>query len=309
MGWWDAFKRKPRDGAVGGIPLLNTDQLALVIRNRTTQSTQIVVRATIYDPATDKTRTVPVTAPFITAGTVFALETTQFSAGGEFGDGEVLVAVTVTAGTITNPTQLWVAVALFRSGSVAAWLCDGYVSDSHLPSWRTGSANFSQLVMANPATDGALYTFQGTLLNDGATAGNHVLTVNAAAGSRVELISLRVLNSDASARTLTAVIDDGANVLDDLQPTTGVALAAATSAMMPIAGATVPAATSTQRSPARGVFIAGANRLLATLAAVAVSQDSAWALVLKVWGEAPTIALTGPAGVTATTNTSRFEPG
>lgn len=58
-----------------------------------------------------------------------------------------------------------------------------------------------------------------------------------------------------------------------------------------------------------GLWLAGGDVLVGTVAAVAASQDTAWSALMKVWGAAPTLTLAGASTPTITTNTSRFETG
>lgn len=309
MGWERFFKLRPRDAAVGGIPLTNTDQLFLFWRNRTTQSTGVTVRATVYDPATNKTRTFPAVGPLSSTGTTFTNETTTGSEVGLFNDGEILVAVMVTTGQITDPTQLWVAVELFRGGNSVAWLCEGYChGGSHVPSWQTGASNFSQLSLANPATDGALYTFQGEVVNGAGGAGVQSLTVAPATGGRFRVLGLISVNGDTAAVNHSAHIYNGAstNAVDIIRPLlTASSVAAAGAIAWPgFGGSTVIA-----HGDGPSAWVAGANRLVILTGSVAASENTNFGVVLEVWGAAPTFTLAGASTPTLTVNISRFEPG
>ena len=303
----DRFVNRPRDGVVNGFPLTNNDQLVLFARNRTTQSTGVSVQATVYDPATDKTRTFTAVGPFSTAGTTFTSETAQFSSVGLFNDGEVLVAAMITSASITNPCQLWCAVELFRNGISVAWLCEGYLHGSHVPSWTSGSAIAPQLALANPSVQGALFTFHGSVTNGAGGAGTQSCEVAPAAGSRVEVLNSRVVNGDTVARVVQVEIDDasGGNVLAAYE---SVSANAGTSHEQPL-GTVASAATATFGSGIRPIMIAGGNVYRMSVAAVALSQDSTYALLLRVWGAAPTITLAGASTPVLTVNTSRFETG
>ena len=304
----DRFINRPRDGTVNGFPLTNNDQLVLFARNRTTQSTGVSVQATVYDPATDKTRTFTAVGPFATTGTTFTSETAQFSSVGLFNDGEVLVAAMITAGSITNPVQLWCAVELFRNGISVAWLCEGYLHGSHVPSWTSGSAIAPQLALANPSVQGALFTFQGEVTNGAGGAGDQSLTITPAAGGRFELLGLIIVNGDTSARNASAHIFNGGgtaavNIARPLLTSSSVAAAGA------VAWPWFSGNTAVGHESGPPAVVAGSNGLVLTSAAVAASENTNFGVLLRVWGAAPTCTLAGASTPTLTTNISRFETG
>jgi len=300
------FTHKPQDAAVPGIALTQDDQLVLSWRNRTTQSTGVSVRASTFNPSTGKTRTFRALGPFASAGTVFGGETIQLSTVGLFSDGELLTSVTVTSDNITDPTQLWTAVFLFRQGGVVSWLCEGYVYAEHLPSWSTGFQTRAQFAKADPSTQGALYTFQGTVVNGAGGAGNQSYTIAPATGGRFKIIGWRLLNGDTAGRTATVQILDGVagNLVLELE--TAVTLGAGSATNYPYSNTL---GTGDTPAGSDSIEVAGGNVFVATLAAVAASQDSAFGAILAVWGGAPTVTLAGASTPTLTTNTSRFETG
>lgn len=150
------------------------------------------------------------------------------------------------------------------------------------------------------------FTFQGTAVNGAGGAGDQSLTVTTVAGGRFEVLSFDVLNGDTSNRTATAVIDDGAG--NRITAFLNGTINAGVEQSHPTAAGT--AATATVAAAGTRMIVAGAlNRFVITVAAVAASENSAFAISLKVWGPAPTCTLAGASTPTLTTNTSRFEAG
>ena len=300
------FTKKPRDAAVGGIPLTQNSQLVLIWRNRTTPATNVRVIARTYNPSTDQTSVKTVIGPLSSVGTTFLAETTGSSVLGTFSDGELLVSVFFFGDSTTNPGQTWGAVFLQEGGQLSTWLCEGYPGDTHAVGWTAGSQSYAQMAKADVARDGALYSFQGEVINGAGGAGDQSLTIAAAAGSRVRVRSIRASNGDIAARTLTIRLLDavGGNVLHELA--TAVSLTAAAATNWPVSNAL---AAGDSPGSLRDCWIAGANVLVGTLAAVALSQNSLWSCVLEVWGGPPILTLAGASTPTLTVNTSRFETG
>lgn len=307
------FKAKPRDAAATGIPLTQDDQIVLFWRNRTTQTTNIQIVASTFNPETGKARSFTVIGPLVTTTTTFAGETTQLSTTGMFSDGELLTSVIVTTAAVNDPTQFWSAIELFRKGRSVAWLCEGYTHSNHAVSWSAGfQGGKPQPSFVDAGVTPCQYTFQGTLTNAG-NAGNHVLTITPATASRFRLISGTVTNGDASARTLTADITDGTNIIVPMMNANGavgsISLAAGGVQAVPSDSGNSSGLIALSAHRAAGLWVAGGDRMLWTLASVADTKTTTFTGLFEVVGAQPTFALTGPALVVATTNTSRFEPG
>ena len=301
---WPDFKRKPRDGAVGGYPLRSTTQLASVVETNAAFG-PLRVWATVYDPTTDES---DVRLAFVFSSTLtdYSREVGGPSIQGIFGDGEILTAVGISA-TVPNTGQTHLSVFVYEGGAPVCQLIGDFVSSAKTPSWTAGSSPRLVSSMFSPETPGKLYTFQGTVVNGAGGAGNQSLETVAPAGGRIEVLNSRILNGDTVARVVQAEIDDasGGNVIAIYE---SVSANAGTSHEQPL-GSVASAAASTFASGIQPIIVAGANVYRLSVASVAASQDSAYALLLRVWGGTPTFTLAGASTPTLTTNTSRFEGG
>ena len=147
---------------------------------------------------------------------------------------------------------------------------------------------------------GATYVFQGTILNGGVTLGDHTYAIATQAGSELMLMYGDILNGDAAGRAGSVDVDDGTNILAKLLGNAQT-IGAGARRGFPVSGTV---GDNQAPSPLLG-FISGGMRILATVSSVAISQDTAFAIVARIRGREPTVTLTGPAGSTATTNTNR----
>lgn len=289
-----------RDESIAGYPLTAGDQIVLFSRTRVAVTYTVI--ATTYDPTTDITDTQSVLT-FAATNTSFGQETTFTTFN--FKPGTILVAAVITS-TVGTVSSVWGSIELFRNSQSVGWLCGGWLNGSGTPSWVAGNRSQVDSPFANASNQGALFTFQGTVVNGAGGAGDNTLTVTAAAGARVKLLTFRIVNNDTAARVSSLVVDDGTNLLHLLGFNS--ALGAANNQAFPSV-ATTDAASFAGNGAEPGIWIAGSNRLVGTLAAVAASQDSAWAMTCLVWGAAPTCTLAGASTPTLTTNTSRVEGG
>lgn len=305
------FKDKPRDASAPGIPLTQDDQVVLFWNNRTTQTTNINVFASVYNPANDLARTFVAIGPLVTTKTDFSGETAQFSGAGNFSNGEMLTGLVVQTAAVSNPNQFWAALGLFRKGRFVAWLAEGYCHSSHTVSWSIGhQGGIAQSAAPNPAVQGALWHFDGSQLNDGANSGNHTYELSMAAGGRLEIEHFMVVNLDTAARTTTInlLAATGGATLEFLYGSAGVALNAAAAAIVPSLGTAANAVGNLRAGDGR-ITLAPPETILATVAAVAVSQDTRCTIKARVWGGKPTVTMTGPTGSTPTTTTDAFLTG
>lgn len=139
---------------------------------------------------------------------------------------------------------------------------------------------------------GALWVYQATITSDGADAGDHIYTLTVGAGNELEVLYGTILNGDTSARNVRVDIDDGANRLGQLL----FAVAANAAAYQSFPVAPVEAAGGNVSGAGARYIVAGAMRIVATVFAVAVNQDSAFSIVCRIRGGVPTVAETMSAG-------------
>ena len=153
---------------------------------------------------------------------------------------------------------------------------------------------------------GRTYVFHGTVGED-ATAGTHVssLTVTPGAGNEVQCRYGQILSgATATAQSGDIWVTDGTNVLANFM-TPSFALGNAGRTTFPDTKAS--AANSNGYPQDAGLLISGAMTLVLRVATVAVSVVQTFAVVLRVWGDAPTFTLADSVGTpTLTTNTSGF---
>lgn len=303
------FLFKPIDASAGGIPLTQNDQVFLEVHAAVLPATipTLTVTGVTFNPSTGLSRTVPLVR-FLVAANDYTLETAPAAPVGTFSDGELLTSVTVaSSATVPAVGRCHVSVYLFRKNVFVAQLIGDYITNENIPTWIAGNpVHFKNAFYGNDV-DGKLYTFQGTVVNGAGGAGTQSLTIAPPGGGRFEVLSSRVLNGDTVGRTLQVEIDDavGGNIIAVYE---SVIANAATSHEQPL-GTVTSAATSTFNGGIQPITVAGANVYVMSVAAVAASQDSAYACVLRVWGGAPTFTLAGASTPVLTTNTSRFEGG
>lgn len=299
------FTKKPRDGAVGGLPLQARDQIGVFVN--TNQAVTVRVEALVFNPSDGTSRAVEVLAPTTTTLNNFTAEG-GLSTNGLFSDGEVLCAIAFSpiGSAVGTGPNAYCSAFLFRKGVTVCQLIGDFLNGNHFPSWVAGQSPIIRgPFFAGRENAPSLFTFQGEVVNGAGGAGDQSLTVTPAAGSRVLILYGRMANLDTAARNLTWLVDDGTNIIMDFYNAT--ATNAAAVQRIPLTGA-APAVGGT------GVFnpqiwLGPGERLVGTLAAVAASENSTWAIQALVWGAAPTFTLAGASTPTLTTNTSRFETG
>ena len=147
---------------------------------------------------------------------------------------------------------------------------------------------------------GATYVFQGTIVNGGVTSGDHTYTIATQAGSELMIMYGDVLNGDAAGRAGRVDVDDGTNILAKILGNAQT-IGAGARRGFPVSGTV---GDNQAPSPLIG-FVSGGMRVIAVVSGIAVSEDTAFALVARIRGREPTVTVAGPAGSTATTNTNR----
>lgn len=144
---------------------------------------------------------------------------------------------------------------------------------------------------------GALWVYHADITNDGSNSGNHVYSVSQAVGSEMEVIGGRVLNGDASSRTLDVYIDDGTNQIMPLITTKALG-----------AGDEIPLLSrgGSDITPFfNRVLLSGTMRLIVNIAALAVNKDTAVGIICRIrYPPLPTVTLTSPTNAVETVNTN-----
>ncbi len=148
---------------------------------------------------------------------------------------------------------------------------------------------------------GSLWVYQADITNGAGGAGDNSYTVTVGVGNELELLYGELFNGDTSARTVTVEIDDGTNRIAQLL---NVAADAAKRHGFPI-NDDISTGGGVVAGGGRRFILAGAMRLIVTIAAVALSQDSALGLVCRIRGGAPTVVEAGASTPTININTEQ----
>lgn len=148
--------------------------------------------------------------------------------------------------------------------------------------------------------DGALFTYAVSITNGAGGAGTISVLFEPLAEARFEIVSIRLLNGEASsARTARGSIRDA----DDLEIVRlfNIALNAGKVAQLPTPGSNVAAAGNDSTGLANGDFeVAGEMDLFLQLQAVSVSENMDLMVVLRCAGIPPTITEVGNSTPTIT---------
>ncbi len=151
--------------------------------------------------------------------------------------------------------------------------------------------------------DGGTWVTHIKILNDGSNSGAHVYEISPGAGAEMEILYGSITNNDAAGRIVDGVVEDasGGNILA-LVSEAAKSLGATTLMAIPQhpGGGAVADPSLFPR-----FILSGTMNLKVTVAAVAVSKDTQFALVARIRGALPGISLTSPTGATETINTNR----
>ena len=145
--------------------------------------------------------------------------------------------------------------------------------------------------------NGRTWVYQADITNGGGGAGNHSYTVTVASGNELEVLYGELFNGDTSNRTGEVIIDDGTNQLSRFLSGT---INAAARWPFPIADGQAAAGMSLGGGR---VIISGTMRLVATVASVAASENTAFAVVCRIRGGIPTVVEVGASTPTININT------
>ncbi len=136
----------------------------------------------------------------------------------------------------------------------------------------------------------AVWGYRVTIVNDGSNSGSHIYSVRPTQGSVAILLGGELLNGDTSTRTASAfLLSPGAS-----------AIRRALFAQSVVAGAirqfptTELTGDNGDGSASSPFVVASGQRFDVTIAAVAVSQNTACILQFLIHGTPPTVILTSP---------------
>lgn len=147
---------------------------------------------------------------------------------------------------------------------------------------------------------GATWTFRATITNDGANSGNHIYDFSPGARSEFEVLYGSIFNGDAAGRgAQVRILNPDDDIVGDMVPNT---FTLATGARMPFP-ATDEIADNAGVSTRRWI-ITGNMAVSVRVNSVAVSQDSAVGITVRIRGAIPTVTLTSPTGATETVTES-----
>ncbi len=148
---------------------------------------------------------------------------------------------------------------------------------------------------------GNLWVYHADIVNDASNSGDHRYSVVPGDGEAMEILYGGILNGDSSSRTGNVWIRD-ALTGNDLTRLMNETLGAAAFRSFP----TVGAGDSVEAQGGR-FLVYGNMALVGEVLAVAVSQDSAFALAALVRGALPTVTLVSPTDATETVNTNAVQ--
>ncbi len=144
--------------------------------------------------------------------------------------------------------------------------------------------------MSEEYWDGALWVYQADITSDAMDAGDHIYTVVPGAGNELEVLYGSLFNGDTSSRAANIQANDGTNLIKHLG---NESLGAGT--FLPIFSVGPSNTADTILAMGR-LILAGTLQLVAQVSAVAVNQDTAFALVCRIRGAIPTVTEAMSAG-------------
>ncbi len=137
---------------------------------------------------------------------------------------------------------------------------------------------------------GANWMYHATVTNGAGGAGNQSYTLTPGTSNELEILYGVIFNGDSAGRVATVEIDTG-TAGETLAEIVSVTADAGSSHSFPHSD--VAAAGGTHLSAGPRIFLSGGMRLVATVAAVAASEDSAFGLVCRIRGPVPTVVEAG----------------
>lgn len=149
--------------------------------------------------------------------------------------------------------------------------------------------------------EGALWIYHATIISDNAST-THTYTVTVGEGQEIEFWTIRMANAGAAARTLSALVDDGANTLYRIG---SVGAAVVNERNWPGSSSGADGQPISGDKPA---FLAGPMRLVVQWSAMLITEVSTLAITARVKSAAkPTVVRAVGAGTdTGVVNTNRI---
>ncbi len=145
-----------------------------------------------------------------------------------------------------------------------------------------------------------LFVYHADIVNGAGGAGAQTYTATIGQRNQVELLYGEIFNGDTSGRVATVEIDDGTAGENQSELVSVTADAASTHSFP---HSDVAAAGGTHLSAGARLILSGAQRIVATVAAVAASQDSSFSFACLIRrGTGPTVVEVGASTPTITVN-------
>lgn len=152
---------------------------------------------------------------------------------------------------------------------------------------------------------GATWVLRAIITNDACCSGTHNYAVVPGEGSEMEILYGTTTNADSAGRVASVrILDaDGGNVLTSFGELT---ITAGERFPFPSSDGSL-SGTHTEIAARAGnrYTVSGTMALEFNIAAIAVNQDSRFAVVCRIRGSVPTVTLTSPSGATEAVSTNK----
>lgn len=139
---------------------------------------------------------------------------------------------------------------------------------------------------------GATWCYHATITNDGSNSGNHVYVVVPGVGNEMEILYGEITQGDAAGRVAFVRIDAGAGTSVMGRLIRSATIGAGLIRSYPNGGG--GSADDDSIGAGARLIVSGAMRIVAQVAAIAVSENTAFALVARVRNGPGTVTLTSP---------------
>ncbi len=151
--------------------------------------------------------------------------------------------------------------------------------------------------------EGATWVYQADITNDGSNSGLQSYEVTPGAGNEFYIMYGYLHNGDAAGRTGNVLIlsGTGGEHLTNLI-SSDATVGAADRRNFPAHG---DANTDDRNSQPSMPIVSGTMTVLATMGAVAVNQDTQFAITCRIRGAVPTVTLVGPTDAVKTVNVNQ----
>ncbi len=145
--------------------------------------------------------------------------------------------------------------------------------------------------------DGALWIYQGDVTNGAGGAGNQSYTLTIDTGNEAEILYGSVFQGDPTVRTASVGIFDGTFRIGRLLSTS-----LNQNAVQGYPSAATSGANGNPSAAGPRYIIGGGMRILATIESVALSEDTAYSIAMRIRGGVPTVVEAGQATPTIDVN-------